>query len=94
MFYIRTADRLTRTAKWLDNLEGGVEKLKQIILDDALGICADLEAEMDALVDTYEDEWATAIKDPEKSKKFKQFVNSVSRLLFFGGVAANYGLAG
>src|SRR6185295_1471030 len=53
MFYIRTADRLQRTATWLNNLEGGVDYLKQVIIGDSLGICAELEAEMAAVIDTY-----------------------------------------
>lgn len=53
------------------------QKLKRIILDDELGICGDLDAEMDALVGTYVDEWAVAVKDPALRSQFKQFVNSV-----------------
>ncbi|NTV39330.1 MAG: nitrite reductase large subunit, partial [Demequinaceae bacterium] len=44
MFYIRTADRLQRTAPWQEDFEGGVARLKEIILEDALGICAELDA--------------------------------------------------
>ena len=50
MFYIKTADKLTRTARWLENFEGGLEKLRKIIIDDELGICAELDKEMNALV--------------------------------------------
>ncbi|CCO35367.1 nitrite reductase (NAD(P)H) large subunit [Rhizoctonia solani AG-1 IB] len=77
MFYIRTADKLMRTARWIEQFEGGVEKLKKIILDDELGICADLDREMDALVGTYQCEWTTVVKNPERRKQFRQFVNSV-----------------
>ena len=77
MLYIRTAERLTRTAPWVESFEGGVEKLRRIILQDELGICADLDAEMDKLLGTYEDEWKRATQDPELRKKFRQFVNSV-----------------
>jgi len=50
MFYIRTADKLQRTAPWVESFEGGVDKLRKILIDDELGICADLEAEMDSLI--------------------------------------------
>ncbi|CEL51481.1 nitrite reductase (NAD(P)H) large subunit [Rhizoctonia solani AG-1 IB] len=79
MFYIRTADKLMRTARWIEQFEGGVEKLKKIILDDELGICADLDREMDALVGTYQCEWTTVVKNPERRKQFRQFVNSDER---------------
>lgn len=78
MFYIRTADRLVRTARWIEQFDGGIEKLKRIIIDDELGIGADLDAEMDALVGTYVDEWAKVVEDPILRASFKQFVNSVS----------------
>lgn len=77
MFYIRTADRLVRTARWIEQFDGGIDKLKRIILDDELGICADLDKEMDALVGTYVDEWAVAVADPNIRKQFRQFVNTV-----------------
>jgi nitrite reductase (NAD(P)H) len=92
MLYIRTADRLVRTAPWVESFEGGIEvskecreerasltgqKLKAIILRDELGICADLDAEMDALIGTYEDEWKKAVQDPDLRKQFRQFVNTV-----------------
>jgi nitrite reductase (NADH) large subunit len=76
MFYVRTADRLQRTSVWLENLEGGLDYLKAVILDDKLGICAELEAEMKLVVDTYECEWKKAINDPNTLKRFRHFVNS------------------
>ncbi len=76
MFYIRTADRLQRTSTWMDNLEGGLEYLKEVIIDDKLGICAELEKEMALIVDTYECEWKKTINDPERLKLFRTFVNS------------------
>ncbi len=76
MFYVRTADRLQRTAPWLDNLDGGIDYLKQVIVHDSLGICAELEAEMARHVATYADEWAATIADPEKLKRFVSFVNA------------------
>jgi nitrite reductase (NADH) large subunit len=76
MFYIRTADRLQRTAPWLDNLEGGLDYLRQVVCEDSLGIGAELEADMQKLVDVYECEWKKAINDPETLKRFRHFVNS------------------
>ncbi|HZP11455.1 MAG TPA: nitrite reductase large subunit NirB [Nevskiaceae bacterium] len=76
MFYIRTADRLQRTSVWLENLEGGLDYLKQVVIDDKLGIGAELDAEMQSLVDTYECEWKKAIEDPLTLKRFRTFVNS------------------
>jgi nitrite reductase (NADH) large subunit len=71
MYYIRTADRLTRTAVWLEKLEGGLEHLRQVIVEDKLGLCAELEAEMQRLVDGYECEWAAVVRDPEQRKRFR-----------------------
>ena len=76
VFYIRTADRLERTATWLNKLEGGIEYLKQVIIEDSLGICAELEAQMEHLVNTYQCEWKTTIEDPQKVQRFQHFVNS------------------
>ncbi|HMN43531.1 MAG TPA: nitrite reductase large subunit NirB [Povalibacter sp.] len=78
MFYIRTADRLQRTSVWLDNLEGGLDYLKQVVIDDKLGIAADLEADMAHVVATYECEWKKAVEDPQTLKRFRHFVNSDS----------------
>ncbi|GAA5939388.1 uncharacterized protein JCM15063_004507 [Sporobolomyces koalae] len=79
MFYIRTADRLQRTSAWLESFEGGITKLRRIILDDELGINAELEAEMNSLVGNYFDEWAVALKDPSVRRKFRQFANTDER---------------
>ncbi|KAI1380162.1 nitrite reductase [Hypoxylon crocopeplum] len=76
MFYIRTADKLQRTARWLENLPGGLKYLKEVVLEDKLGICASLEAQMQELVDSFFDEWAEAIKNPIMAAKFKQFANT------------------
>jgi nitrite reductase (NADH) large subunit len=76
MFYIRTADRLERTAPWFAKLEGGIEYLRRVIIDDTLGICAELERDMQKIVDTYQCEWKTTVNDPEKLKMFRPFVNS------------------
>ncbi len=76
MFYIRTADRLQRTSVWLENLEGGLDYLKQVIIEDKLGIGAELEADMARVIATYECEWRRAINDPATLKRFRHFVNS------------------
>jgi len=76
MFYVRTADRLQRTASWLNNLEGGLDYLKSVIIDDSLGIAAELEADMARVVGTYQCEWKTTIDSPEKLRTFRSFVNS------------------
>ncbi len=76
MYYIQTADRLTRTSVWLEKMEGGIERLREIIIDDCLGICDELEKQMQFLVDSYKCEWKEVVNDPEKRRLFKQFVNS------------------
>jgi nitrite reductase (NADH) large subunit len=76
MFYIRTADRLQRTSTWLENLEGGIDYVKKVVCEDSLGLAAELEADMQKLVSTYECEWKKAINDPEILKRFRHFVNS------------------
>ena len=76
MYYVQTADRLTRTSVWLDKLEGGLEHLREVIVQDKLGICEDLERQMQFVVDTYQCEWAEVVRDPEKRRLFQQFVNT------------------
>ena len=76
MFYVRTADRLTRTSVWLENLEGGLAYMEKIVKDDHLGINAELEKQMQNVVDTYQCEWKTTIESEEQLKRFRQFVNS------------------
>ncbi len=75
MLYIRTADKLQRTSVWRESLEGGLDYLKAVIVDDSLGLAAELESQMQLVVDRYECEWANALKDPEKLKRFRTFVN-------------------
>jgi nitrite reductase (NADH) large subunit len=76
MFYTRTADRLERTAPWFNRLEGGIDYLRSVIIDDALGIAAELEAEMQRSVDSYRCEWKATIEDPAKVARFTHFVNA------------------
>ncbi|GAA3541052.1 nitrite reductase large subunit NirB [Amycolatopsis ultiminotia] len=76
MFYVRTADRLQRTAPWIEEMEGGLEHLRAVIVDDSLGICEDLDAAMAKHVDNYTDEWRGVLADPEKLARFSSFVNA------------------
>lgn len=76
MFYIRTADRLQRTSVWRDNLEGGLDYLKAIVIGDKLGICEELEADMQHVIDNYACEWQAAVSDPATRQRFRHFVNS------------------
>ena len=76
MFYIRTADRLQRTSTWMDNLEGGIDYLREVVIEDKLGIAQELEDQMAHIVQTYVCEWQATLEDPEKLKRFRQFVNS------------------
>ncbi|GAB1263372.1 nitrite reductase large subunit NirB [Aurantivibrio infirmus] len=76
MFYVRTADRLQRTSVWLENLEGGLDYLKQVVIEDKLGIASELEADMARVIDTYQCEWKTTIESPEKLKRFQHFINA------------------
>jgi len=78
MFYVRTADRLQRTSTWLDNLEGGLHYLREVVIDDKLSICAELEKDMQYVVDTYQCEWKTAVETPSIAKRFTHFVNSTA----------------
>jgi nitrite reductase (NADH) large subunit len=75
-YYIMTADRLTRTSVWLEKLEGGIEHVRDVVVRDKLGIAAELEALVQNLANTYECEWAAVVRDPEKRRRFRQFVNN------------------
>ena len=76
MFYVRTADRLQRTSVWLDSLEGGLDYLKEVVIDDKLHIAQELEQQINDIVGTYQCEWKTTIEDAQKLKRFRSFVNS------------------
>ncbi|MGQ2915399.1 nitrite reductase large subunit NirB [Microbacterium aurantiacum] len=76
MYYVFTADRLQRTAPWFADLDGGIEGLRDVIFEDSLGICGDLDAAMARHVDGYEDEWRATLDDPEKLRRFASFVNA------------------
>jgi nitrite reductase (NADH) large subunit len=75
MYYTFTADPLTRTSKWLECLDGGIEYLKEVVIDDKLGLCDELDARMQVQVDTYDCEWKKVVDTPDLRKKFRQFVN-------------------
>jgi len=76
MYYVSTADRLQRTARWLEKLEGGLPFLRDVVVNDRLGICAELETQMQLLVDTYQCEWKEVVANPQRQLEFSQFVNT------------------
>ena len=76
MFYVRTADRLQRTSTWMDNMDGGLDYLREVVMEDSLGICQQLEAEMAEVIDSYQCEWKTTLEDEQKLLMFRPFVNS------------------
>lgn len=76
IFYIRTADPLTRTATWLNKLEGGMSYLKNVVVNDSLGMGRQWEEEMQALVDSYTCEWKEVVDNPELRRRFVHFVNA------------------
>ncbi|MFL9593546.1 nitrite reductase large subunit NirB [Aeromonas schubertii] len=79
MFYVRSADKLERTATWIGNLEGGIDYLREVIIDDTLGLAEQLEAEMQQLIATYECEWSRTLSDEDALKRFSHFINSDQR---------------
>lgn len=90
MYYILTADRLERTAPWQSKLPGGkngggpIEHLKDVIIDDSLGICDELDRRMQHLVDTYHDEWVRrthVFLDRFSSSSYQLSVHSFRRRL-------------
>jgi nitrite reductase (NADH) large subunit len=76
MYYVRTAERLQRTARWQEDLEGGLEHVHQVVVEDSLGIAEELEAAMALQIDGYEDEWAATLADPDRLRRFRSFVNA------------------
>lgn len=76
MFYIKTADPLARTATWLNKMEGGISYLKNVVVNDSLGIAEQLEEEMQLLVDSFHCEWKEVVNNPELRKRFTHFVNA------------------
>ncbi|MDF2573898.1 MAG: nitrite reductase, partial [Agromyces sp.] len=76
MYYIRTADRLQRTARWMEDLEGGLDHVRDVVVHDSLGLADELEQAVARHVDSYEDEWAATLADPERLRRFRSFVNA------------------
>ena len=76
MFYVRTADRLQRTSVWMDNMAGGLEYLRQVVIEDSLGIAGLLELEMQRVVDRYQCEWHSTLQDPSRRALFTTTINS------------------
>ncbi|KAK4631225.1 Nitrite reductase [NAD(P)H] [Fulvia fulva] len=76
MFYMRTADKLQRTARWVENLPGGIAYLRKVVLEDSLGICAELEKQMQEIVGSFFCEWTEVLQDPKKKALFTQFANT------------------
>lgn len=75
MFYVRTADRLQRTSVWMQNMEGGLEYLQKVIIEDKLGMAGELEQQMHHIIDSYECEWKKTIEDESKLRRFRHFIN-------------------
>jgi nitrite reductase (NADH) large subunit len=76
IFYVRTADRMQRTSVWMENMEGGLDYLKAVVIDDKLGLCTELEQQMQHVIATYQCEWKTTLEDDSKLKRFRHFINS------------------
>lgn len=75
MYYIRTAEPLTRTAAWIESLDEGVDGLRKIVVEDSLGLAAELEEQMASIIGQYRCEWREAVEDPQKRSLFRSFVN-------------------
>ncbi|CAM2832313.1 nitrite reductase large subunit NirB [Vibrio diazotrophicus] len=75
MFYVRTADKLQRTSVWLENLEGGLDYLKQVVIEDSLELCEQLEQQMSHVINSYQCEWKSTVESEEKLRKFRPFIN-------------------
>lgn len=79
MFYIRTADPLTRTATWLNKMEGGLDYLRDVIVNDSLGIADQLESDLKELISRYECEWKKVVETPALRAQFRHFANDDSQ---------------
>ncbi|MEH0153569.1 nitrite reductase large subunit NirB [Limibacter armeniacum] len=76
MFYIKTAEPLNRTSTWISKLEGGLDYVKDVVVNDCLGIGEELEQEMQQLINVYSCEWKEVVNNPELRKRFRHFANS------------------
>ncbi|GAB3229272.1 nitrite reductase large subunit NirB [Mycolicibacterium hippocampi] len=74
MFYIRTADRLQRTAPWVEQV--GLDHLREVVCEDSLGLAAEFEAAITRHVENYACEWKGVLEDPDKLSRFVSFVNA------------------
>lgn len=79
MLYIRTADKLQRTSLWLESLEGGIDYLKQVIVDDKLALNDQLETDIALLRKKFVCEWQATIDDPAQHARFAHFINTPQR---------------
>ncbi len=76
MFYIRTADRLQRTSAWVEGLEGGLDHVRDVVVNDSLGLAHELDEAMRRHIANYQDEWAGVLNDPNKLSRFVSFINA------------------
>ncbi|MDX2320762.1 MAG: nitrite reductase (NAD(P)H), partial [Moritella sp.] len=76
MFYVRTADKLQRTSVWMDNLEGGVDYLREVVVNDKLGINEQLETDINKLISEFKCEWSEVVESEEQQTRFAHFINS------------------
>lgn len=76
MFYVKTADRLQRTSTWMMNLEGGLDYLREVVIEDSLGLAETFEQEMNVVIDAYECEWKRTVESEERTKQFSTFINT------------------
>ena len=76
MFYVKTADRLQRTSTWMMNLDGGLDYLREVVIDDSLGLADTFEQEMLTVIDAYQCEWKTTVESDQKSNAFNAFINT------------------
>ena len=76
MYYVRTAERLERTSTWIERMDGGLGHVRDVVIEDRLGVAEELEAQMAAHVDSYECEWKATLEDPQRLRRFVSFVNA------------------
>ncbi|KZS52066.1 nitrite reductase large subunit [Mycobacterium kansasii] len=74
MYYIRTADRLQRTAPWVESL--GLDHVREVVCEDSLGLAEEFESAMVRHVANYKCEWKGVLEDPDKLSRFVSFVNA------------------
>lgn len=67
-YYRENAKYLERTYGFLERL--GIEFLREVLVDDREGICARLDAEINAAVAAYQDPWAVDAEQPVHEAQF------------------------